>query len=42
MFSSQAIVVGNTMYLSGSIGVDPESGKLVPGGVKQEAHQVQV
>jgi enamine deaminase RidA (YjgF/YER057c/UK114 family) len=29
---SPGILVGNTLYLSGSTGGDPETGQLVPGG----------
>ncbi|XP_035680064.1 2-iminobutanoate/2-iminopropanoate deaminase-like [Branchiostoma floridae] len=36
---SQAVVVGDTMYISGQIGMDPASGNLVSGGVVPEAEQ---
>jgi 2-iminobutanoate/2-iminopropanoate deaminase len=36
---SEAVRVGNTLYLSGQIGVQPGSLKLVPGGLKDEARQ---
>jgi reactive intermediate/imine deaminase len=36
---SQAIKVGNTVYLSGHIGLDPVSGTLLE-GFEQQAHQV--
>jgi len=29
---SQAIQVGNRLYLSGQLGIDPETGKLAEGG----------
>jgi 2-iminobutanoate/2-iminopropanoate deaminase len=32
--------VNNMLYLSGSIGLDPATGKLAPGGVEAEAKQV--
>lgn len=35
---SEAVRVGDMLYLSGDIGVDA-SGKLVPGGIKTEAKQ---
>ena len=35
-----AVRVNNMLYLSGSIGLDPQTGKLVPGGVEAEAKQV--
>jgi 2-iminobutanoate/2-iminopropanoate deaminase len=36
---SQAVKIGNTLYLSGAIGLDPKTGDLVPGGVEAEARQ---
>ncbi len=36
---SQAIQVGNTVYLSGQIALDPDSGKLVEGGFEKEVHR---
>ncbi|XP_053322243.1 2-iminobutanoate/2-iminopropanoate deaminase isoform X2 [Spea bombifrons] len=36
---SQAVVVDKTMYVSGQLGMDPVTGQLVPGGVKNEAKQ---
>lgn len=36
---SQAIRAGNTVYLSGQLGLDPKSGNLVD-GVEAQAHQV--
>ena len=36
---SEAVRVGDTLYLSGQIGVMPGSLKLVPGGLKAEARQ---
>jgi 2-iminobutanoate/2-iminopropanoate deaminase len=37
---SQAIEVDGFVYLSGQVGQDPATGKLVPGGVVAEAEQV--
>ena len=37
---SQAVMVGNTLYLSGQIAIDPTSSKLVEGGIEMEARQV--
>ncbi|MBN1788617.1 MAG: RidA family protein [Sedimentisphaerales bacterium] len=37
---SQAIVAGDTIYLSGQIGLDPKSGQLVEGGIAAETKQV--
>ena len=36
---SQAIQVGNTLYLAGQIGLEPATGRLVPGGIEAETHQ---
>ncbi|XP_012867871.1 PREDICTED: ribonuclease UK114 [Dipodomys ordii] len=36
---SHAVLVDRTMYISGQVGLDPSSGKLVPGGVAEEAKQ---
>ena len=36
---SQAIRAGNTVYLSGQIGLDPQTGQLVE-GTEAQAHQV--
>lgn len=37
---SPAIMVGNTLYLSGSTGGDPETGRLVEGGFEPEFRQI--
>ena len=36
---SQAIRAGDTVYLSGQIGLDPETGHLVEGGLDAQAHR---
>ncbi len=36
---SEAVRVGDTLYLSGQIGIDPLTGKLVSGGMAAEARQ---
>jgi 2-iminobutanoate/2-iminopropanoate deaminase len=36
---SEAVRVGNTLYLSGQIGIVPGGMKLVPGGIREEARQ---
>jgi reactive intermediate/imine deaminase len=36
---SEAVRVGKTLYLSGQIGVDPETNKLVEGGIQPETRQ---
>ena len=36
---SQAMLVGNTLYLSGQLGFDPATGKMVDGGVAAQAEQ---
>jgi 2-iminobutanoate/2-iminopropanoate deaminase len=37
---SQAVVAGNLVFLSGQIPLDPATGKLVEGGVKEQTEQV--
>jgi 2-iminobutanoate/2-iminopropanoate deaminase len=37
---SQAIEVDGTLYVSGQIPMDPNSGKLVEGGIKEQTEQV--
>lgn len=36
---STAVRVGNVLYLSGQIGTSPETGQLVPGGIRAETRQ---
>jgi reactive intermediate/imine deaminase len=36
---SQAVQVGNTVYLSGQIALDPQSGQLVQGGFDAQVHR---
>ena len=36
---SEAVRVGETLYLSGQIGIKPGTLQLVPGGIKEEARQ---
>lgn len=36
---SQAVRVGNTIYLSGQIAIDPETGKLIEGGIEEQTRQ---
>jgi reactive intermediate/imine deaminase len=37
---SQAVKVGNTVWLSGQIPLDPETMEVVPGGITAQAEQV--
>jgi 2-iminobutanoate/2-iminopropanoate deaminase len=37
---SQAVRAGNFLFLSGQIGLDPASGKMVPGGVREQTARV--
>ncbi len=37
---SQAIEVNGTLYISGQVPVDPATGKVVEGGVKEQTEQV--
>jgi 2-iminobutanoate/2-iminopropanoate deaminase len=36
---SQAIRAGNTVYLSGQLGIDPKTGRLVDGGIEAQTRQ---
>jgi len=36
---SQAVLVGSTLYISGQLGIVPDKGDLVEGGVEKEADQ---
>lgn len=36
---SDAVRVGNMLYLSGAVGVDPETGRLAEGGIGPETRQ---
>ena len=36
---SQAIQAGNTVYLSGQIALDPQSGQMVEGGFDAQVHR---
>ncbi len=37
---SQAVRMGNTVYTSGQIAIDPKTGQLVSGSITEETHQV--
>jgi 2-iminobutanoate/2-iminopropanoate deaminase len=37
---SQAVRYGDLLFISGQVGIDPESGKLVDGGVEAQTRQV--
>lgn len=37
---SQAVEVGCTLYISGQIPIDPATGKIVSGGIKEQTEQV--
>lgn len=37
---SQAVAAGGMVFLSGQVGLDPETGQLVPGGIEAEARRV--
>ena len=37
---STAIKVGTTLYVSGQVPLDPKTGKLVDGGIKEQTEQV--
>jgi len=37
---SQAIEVNGTLYISGQVPIDPATGKIVEGGIKEQTEQV--
>ena len=37
---SQAVKVGNTIYVSGQIPIDPKTGDVVRGGIREQTKQV--
>ena len=37
---NQAVLAGNTLYISGQIPMDPETNKLISGSIQDETHQV--
>lgn len=37
---SQAVEVNGTLYVSGQVPLDPETGKVVPGGIREQSRQV--
>lgn len=37
---NQAILAGNTLYVSGQIPINPETGELVSSSIEDETHQV--
>ena len=37
---NQSVKVGQTLYLSGQIALDPKTGELVQGSIEEETHQV--
>ncbi|KAL4803966.1 Endoribonuclease L-PSP/chorismate mutase-like protein [Aspergillus unguis] len=39
-FLSQATVVGNIVFCSGQLGIDPKTGKMVEGSVKDRTRQI--
>lgn len=37
---SQAVLAGNTLYISGQVPIDPATGKVVEGGITEQTEQV--
>lgn len=37
---SHAVKVGNFLFLAGQLGIDPATGNLVPGGVREEMKRI--
>jgi 2-iminobutanoate/2-iminopropanoate deaminase len=36
---SQAVIAGNSVYVSGQLGLDPSTGAFVPGGIREQTEQ---
>lgn len=37
---NQSVLAGNTLYISGQIALDPQSGQLITSSIEEETHQV--
>jgi 2-iminobutanoate/2-iminopropanoate deaminase len=37
---SQAVKIGDWVFVSGQLGMDPKTGRLIEGGIKAETRQV--
>jgi len=37
---SQAVKIGDMLFVSGQLGIDPTTGNFVPGGVKEQTEQI--
>ncbi len=37
---SQAVIAGNTIYVSGQLPIDANTGEFVPGGITEQLHQI--
>ena len=37
---SQAVKAGNTLYISGQVPLNPATGELIEGGIKEQTEQV--
>ncbi|MEF9931754.1 MAG: RidA family protein [Bacteroidales bacterium] len=37
---SQAVIANGTIYVSGQLPIDAKTGEFVPGGIKEQLHQV--
>ena len=37
---SQAVIAGDTIYVSGQLPIDAQTGEFVPGGIVEQLHQV--
>jgi 2-iminobutanoate/2-iminopropanoate deaminase len=37
---SQAVKCGNMVYTAGQVAINPETGQMVEGGIKEQTHQV--
>ena len=37
---SQAVEINGTLYISGQVAIDPSTGRMIEGGLTEQAHQV--
>ena len=37
---SQGVIVGNLLFISGQLPIDPSTGDFVSGGIKEKTHQI--
>jgi len=37
---NQAVIVDNTLYISGQVAINPENNELIQGSIEEETHQI--